>query len=190
MNWKATALIFAAAAAQAAPPRIGVALYNFAGLDERELTVAKAEAGRILEYAGVHVIWAGVEPVERADYPLIRVRLRATSASVTGKRLDWSDLMGRAYRDTLTSDIDGSFIDAYREDIEKFAASFGARAGAVLGCVLVHELGHLLLGSAHTSAGLMSGRWGSATIDELQKRRLRFDRKQRNLIVLRLREAV
>ena len=37
----------------------------------------------------------------------------------------------------------------------------------VLGCVITHELGHLLLGTpAHSAAGVMKARWG---VEELQR---------------------
>ena len=36
----------------------------------------------------------------------------------------------------------------------------------VLGIVMAHEIGHLLLGfGAHSSAGIMSGRWGKFEMD-------------------------
>ncbi|HEX4164807.1 MAG TPA: hypothetical protein VHZ55_04980, partial [Bryobacteraceae bacterium] len=45
-----------------------------------------------------------------------------------------------------------------------------------------HELGHLLLGPAHTETGLMHGNWDVHDLCRLEQRQLKFDPDQRQRI--------
>lgn len=62
-------------------------------------------------------------------------------------------------------------------ELEKATLSPTAK---VLGAVLAHELGHLLLGrGSHSAVGIMRCPWDTAELRELDKGTLVFDRQQR-----------
>lgn len=66
-------------------------------------------------------------------------------------------------------------------ELEKATLSPAAR---VLGAVLAHELGHLLLGrGSHSAVGIMRCPWDTAELRELEKGTLVFDRQQRTRII-------
>lgn len=48
-------------------------------------------------------------------------------------------------------------------------------AGAILGHILAHEIGHVLMGhNAHTSHGLMKGLWNNVELAEMLRRPMQF----------------
>lgn len=70
--------------------------------------------------------------------------------------------------------------------------SFPGGAPVILGHVIAHEIGHLLLGrDSHASAGVMSFRWGARTLRKMRRGLLRFSSAERRRIreAIRLREA-
>ncbi len=63
------------------------------------------------------------------------------------------------------------------------ASSISAGTGSVLGHVMAHEIGHLLLGDrSHSTAGLMKKRWGVAEQILMQQRRLGFQLQEADQI--------
>jgi hypothetical protein len=54
----------------------------------------------------------------------------------------------------------GNMITVSFEEAEKVAGSVGSSVGQVLGLIIAHEVGHLLLGRNHSPGGIMRARWG------------------------------
>jgi len=52
----------------------------------------------------------------------------------------------------------------------------------VLGYVLAHEIGHLLLGPGHVEGTIMSAKWDAKVLEAARQRGLTFDRSQRTTI--------
>ena len=66
---------------------------------------------------------------------------------------------------------------AARLAVEEEYVEFGART--ILGCVIAHELGHLLLGSnSHSSSGIMQSPWGRRQVREALTGTLLFTTEQ------------
>ena len=59
----------------------------------------------------------------------------------------------------------GGAANVFYESVRDLASDSGAFIGEALGDAMAHELGHLLLGSEHSSEGIMKARW---TIRELR----------------------
>jgi hypothetical protein len=70
--------------------------------------------------------------------------------------------------------------------VEAAAARSGTHAGTLLGRTIAHELGHLLLGSAHSPKGLMRSRWTDRDLRENYRRDYWFAPDQASAMVLRL----
>ena len=64
------------------------------------------------------------------------------------------------------------------------------REGDLLGCVIAHELGHLLLGkSSHSEEGLMRARWEARELREAAKGNLLFSKSETERMRVRYRSA-
>jgi hypothetical protein len=68
----------------------------------------------------------------------------------------------------------GYMADAYFQAIQATSEQHHGDSGVLLGFVMAHELGHLLLGPGHTPDGVMQGKWGQKQWDALRQRWLRF----------------
>ncbi len=67
----------------------------------------------------------------------------------------------------LSSDGAGRYCDVFWKRAEDLHAIYNIDLGGVLGTVMAHEMGHLLLGSnAHAVSGIMRDRWED---DELRR---------------------
>jgi len=62
------------------------------------------------------------------------------------------------------------------------AARTGADSDSVIGCVMAHELGHLLLGPGHVPDAIMRASWGTGDLEAIRRRRLVFNRAQNTVI--------
>lgn len=69
----------------------------------------------------------------------------------------------------------------------RWAARHDADADALLGLVIAHELGHLLLGPGYVDDGVMRAAWKKDELEALRQRRLRFTKSQRERIQQELR---
>ena len=167
--------------ALAGEPTATVLVYNHAHVARAILVAAEREAGRILDGAGVRIIWleCPVAPTtDSAEGPCLR-------------KLKSSDIMLRVLprpaRQRLKADVFGFAISpilasvyydyALRLAVEDEYLEFDARI--ILGCVIAHELGHLFLGSnSHSSAGIMRSPWGQKQLQQALMGTLLFTAEQ------------
>ena len=59
----------------------------------------------------------------------------------------------------------GAFATIHADRVSWMASRAGIAQAVLLGLAIAHELGHLLLGSSHTSTGIMRRSW---TLNELR----------------------
>ena len=163
---------------------ITVLVYNQAHASPGVLSTAEHEAGRILGAAGVRVIWlecpmrsitAGpggscLRPLEPTDI-MLRVLVPPAQHSLK------TDVFGFAIRPILAS----VYYDfAARLDLTGHT-EFDTRI--VLGCVIAHELGHLLLGTnSHSRDGIMQSAWRREQVQRVMQGSLLFTAEQAKLI--------
>jgi hypothetical protein len=137
-------------------PAITVLVFNFRQAPAETLVKAEKEAGRILEQAGVPVTWrdcpTGNEPCRKGPDRVFFLAMMA--GPIQNKFADTisgyavlPDHLAAVYYDYLPRLPDGK---SNKND-----------TALVLGCVIAHELGHLLLGAhGHSVAGIMQAQWG------------------------------
>jgi hypothetical protein len=135
---------------------ITVLVFNFRQAPSEVLLKAEKEAGMILEHAGVPVTWracpTGSDPCQKGPGRVFFLAMMA--GPVQNKFLDTTsgyallpDQLAVVYYDYLPRLPGG---ESNKND-----------SALVLGCVMAHELGHLLLGAhGHSISGIMQASWG------------------------------
>jgi hypothetical protein len=157
--------------------RINVAVCNMDAVGESDVSNAKTETELIYRAVGVQIVWWDCGPFpassspERTPWFVIRLRNDKPPSKGGSASLD---VMGLAFVEGREG---GATADAYLRAIRATAERQHTDAGVLLGFVLAHELGHLILGPGHTPVGLMQAVWGEQQIDDLRQRRLRFSRE-------------
>jgi hypothetical protein len=149
------------ASAQDTSPAIRVRVDNYTPASLAVLAGAEREASRILGAAGLRTVWLDCpeghsparsrdpcqDPLETTD-----IVLRVVSESTQNKLQD--TVFGFAIQPVLAT--------VYYEYPVRLAKSDGAEfeLPVILGCVIAHEIGHLLLGpDSHSDSGIMQPRW-------------------------------
>jgi hypothetical protein len=153
---------------QATPADITVVVTDFARVAPRILDRAEVEAGRTYRRIGVETIWrdAAAFDAETArgatTDPGFTIKLiiqpRAAAPGARGVRT----IMAAAL--SLKSDRDGA-IYVFYDRVTDVASWHDTDTGLLMGIVIAHEIGHVLLRhSRHSLEGLMRDVWDSDDI--------------------------
>jgi len=141
-----------------------VQTYDATGVSPRTLDEARSTASVVLAAAGIEPIWRPCHAagcIQRPKPPhevMIRI-VNSTPLSERGS-------LGFAAVDLAHHG--GILATVYLDRVDALAAEAGANRGELLGRVVAHEIGHLILGTTHhSSIGLMRATW---TTDELRRR--------------------
>jgi hypothetical protein len=165
---------------------MNVSMCNLGGLPESDVARAEAEVEAVFRPVDVQIEWKNCDqyhPNRPAGGVWFLIRLRNDKPPVM-RSASSLDAMGRAY---IGESGDCYLADAYFKAVQKLAAAHDANADAVLGFVIAHELGHLLLGEGHVPDGVMQAQWGGAAVKALERRWLQFNPVQRERIQSKLR---
>ena len=158
----------------AAGQQMNVAVCNLNGVSEPIVAKAKAETDLVFRSAGVTIVWRDCDtfptPAELEREPWFIVRLRTGKPPLTAGPASL-DVMGKAF---VEDHGGGTMADAYFQAIQAKSEQHNGDSGLLLGFVMAHELGHLLLGPGHTPEGVMQAAWGQKQMDALRQRWLRF----------------
>ncbi|HTM04042.1 MAG TPA: hypothetical protein VL173_11100 [Vicinamibacterales bacterium] len=162
----------AAAPAEIVRPPLVVRSYEISPVSPAEWLAARREATDVLNDAGIDVEWidcSGAPPRPdvraRCDAPLKRDEVAVRLVRRVPPAYAGPLPLGEALVDPRLGS--GTLATIYVDRVEWFAREGHANSGTLLGRALAHELGHLLLGDAHTS-GLMRPCW---TRDDLLRAR-------------------
>ena len=157
--------------------KLDVSVCNFGQLPEAVVTHAKDEAATVFQSIDIEVVWRGCDeapPSDNSSHRWLTIRLRNDRSPRTAGPTSL-DAMGRAY---VSGGTVPYLADAYYGTVRTTADANGTDSGVLLGCVIAHEMGHLLLGPGHVPDGIMRGSWKPADLDALRKRWLKFNREQ------------
>jgi hypothetical protein len=148
------------------PTVLTVRLYNTSGVPIPELLAARRAAELILRDTGINVIFRHCRhqvslerPVDPCDEPLnareVVVRIVDAPAFSTTLPLE---AFGVAY---VVKETDrGWLATVFSDRTSTAAARAGIEPGALVGLVMAHEVGHLLLGiDYHGKSGVMRADW-------------------------------
>ncbi len=164
---------------------IRVRLYNYAKAPETAIQKGAKTATAIFQQAGITVDWVDCTPDIHGFMaePACQKRSRATELEVkiaprnasTVKLLKLVAFGVAQYPDNGFAKI--TSILYFK--VEEAARATGRPLDIMLGHVIAHEMGHLLLGEgSHSSQGLMKARWGGKELDSAARGNLLFTDKQ------------
>ena len=169
-------------AAGAAEVEVRVRLQDYANVPAVWLAKAKAGATGILENAGVRVSWSDCSPNSTTRNRVCGVPLgpavlnvRILSRDMAVRTQATRDSMGYAMVSGRFPSIASVF---YHRAVELEAGKSGVRA-EVLGGILAHEIGHLLLAEkSHSGTGVLQAQWGDRDLRMIACGRLWFTPEQ------------
>ncbi len=181
---------YASGSRQSSVVVVTVDIFNDAGVASSVLRNSELEAGRIFRAAHIDIRWRDCTPAQgrsEAD-PACRV-LRSPShltlRIVPGSKEETRDIFGTAF---LAADGTGCYSDVFYGSVEKLRSQ-RHDVGRVLGYVMAHEIGHLLIGShAHSPWGIMCANWHDEQLRLLEMGNLLFTAEQEKKIHSHLEE--
>jgi hypothetical protein len=154
-----------------APVALTVRLYNTSGIPAPELVAARGAADAILGDVGLDVVFRHCgrpvspdDPIDRCNEPLkpSEVVVRVINAPAFNATLH-PDAYGVTY--VVRETNRGWLATVFSDRIGQAAERVGVEPGTLLGLVMAHEIGHLLLGTGyHGEAGLMRAEWPDALL--------------------------
>ena len=155
--------------------RIDVSICNLGHLSEAAVAKAEAEATAVFHSMGVEVVWAkcGAGPVsdDAVQQHWYTIRLRGDQPAPEPGPASL-ELLGRAF---VSRGRPGYLADVYFARVRTLARRSEMDAAVVIGCVMAHELGHLLLGPGHVPDGIMQAAWSTKEMEAMRRRWLRFN---------------
>jgi len=174
------------------PVSLTVSIFNDAGVPAAVLQQAESRARGVLSDAGVSLTWldCGVPGHWRAELgcQAIAFPTHFSVRLVAGRKAVSDDTFGQSY---LNKRGEGSYANVYVTPLSSAKALSLIKEGDLLGYVVAHELGHLLLGKeSHSAGGLMRARWEVAELQEGSRGNLLFSRGEAEKIRSRYLAAV
>jgi len=145
---------------------VTVLLYDGFGVTVDDITAACAQAGAIFREAGIAPVWLRCGPVEgqsqsqrdrctpggRPDVIMVRLLRSSRLSEIKRVRLGEAQVDIQAHM--------GVIATVFADRVANTSNRAGANARRVLGCVMAHEIGHLLIGTnRHSTNGLMRAVW-------------------------------
>jgi len=174
-------------------PQFTVSVYNDAGVPAAVLDRAEQRSGSIFARANLEVVWLNCTQASTEDALVcnqidlpghLALRIIPHAAS------SMSDAaFGVAF---LSPDGAGKYADVFWTRAEDLQVTSNLDLGGLLGSVMAHELGHLLIGSnAHAVSGIMRARWEGEELRRIAMGNLLFTAQQAKLMhaKARLRES-
>lgn len=138
--------------------QVRVLVYKNVDIPTGVLDRARNEATRIFHMAGIELSWvdcsSGIASLECRPSSMKNVLLLHI---VAGIKPSGDMVYGQAF---LADDGTGNLAHVYFDRVKDAQRDLGINPGRLLGAVVAHELGHLLLGlNAHSWQGIMTPIW-------------------------------
>lgn len=177
---------------------IGVSVYNYVQVPATDLARAKRTAAQIFRQARLEIVWTDVPVFSKTKAESTRsaqglrfadLRLRILGES---KVPEWAAKSKEVAFSLLPSNgAPGVFTSIYYERLLTIARRESRPVGLVLGCVIAHELGHLLLDMrGHSRTGIMSFPVTRHYLAHASQGRLLFTASQARRLRRKVRERI
>jgi hypothetical protein len=164
-----TTIVFAQAAKGAEPTPVILRTYNTFGVNADELRSAERVVEGLLGSIGIRSTWRTCRIAQRPTEPLADACMDPVAGNELIVRIVASVdddptayRLGFSYVDPVRGT--GTLATVFADRVATLAATLETAAGVVLGRAVAHEIGHLLMGQAHSANGLMRAIWSNETI--------------------------
>jgi hypothetical protein len=152
---------------------------------------AEHEASRIFMAAGLEITWidclVAQQNVPSDSCPAPQGPTQLYLRILQGGKKAKEDSFGVAF---LAADGTGAYVDVFYDAVEKLHHESNTSPGRLLGHVMAHEIGHLLIGShAHSTWGIMCPVWSQKELRSLEMGSLFFTGDQARRMRTRLLNA-
>lgn len=187
--WIAALILLAALEAwpqEVQQPSVEIYVYNQAGVSASVLSGAEKDATRIFHVSGVRTTWVECSTAEVAatDCKGLPQPGDVVLQIVHETRKLKDDVFGAAF---LGQDGTGQHTNVFYDRVNELNRDWRVSLPDILGHVMAHEIGHLLLGlNSHSVAGIMRGYWESEELKAVERGRLLFSVEQSRLMRERL----
>lgn len=147
---------------------IPILVYNYAEVAPGILAGAEHEADRILNKAGLRAVWidCSVKPGELDEKSVCRSGLGYQTIEL---RLLTRHIPTRFHDSTFGFAVSPGLASVYYGDAARLFEQPKPRSDlpVFLGCLMVHEIGHLLLNDyGHSPTGIMQAKWGPTQLGQ------------------------
>ncbi|HSB17984.1 MAG TPA: hypothetical protein VLE22_26270 [Bryobacteraceae bacterium] len=175
------------------PLRLRVFMYNYAETSQSLVDRARRETSMIFRRAGVEIEWVQCTlSMRNAPQQLCSMRrgpanleLRLLPRRMAGRMRLGSNAAGFALQPL--DGVPGVLANVFPDHAADLATNSGLDRGVMLGHLIAHELGHLLLGiGSHSTGGMMAAPWGRRELSWAMKGCLTFSRPEAEKIRSRL----
>lgn len=163
----------AAAGARDQDPQIVVLVNNAARVAAAVLYHAEVQAGRVLEEAGIAVVWVNCGEPAEPDRCKRTPGQNEFVVHIVPTGVTRSDFVfGEAF---LDENGYGKYCDIFFDRVEALYSRSDTDISKLLGAIAAHEVGHLLLGShSHSAFGIMQPTWNEASLRTVEMGTLSF----------------
>jgi len=174
-------LMFSVAARALPLPQVKIAIRNDARIPESVLAQASQEASRIFRQAGVDTIWTLCHSSNAGTSNPPNCLSPSDPTHLSLRIVPWSSQIGDSTFGVafLSEEGVGAYSDVFYPLAEKLHSDCDASLSRVLGHVMAHEIGHLLLGlHSHSALGIMQPHWKGEALRRIGMGTLLFTAEQ------------
>jgi hypothetical protein len=159
--------------------QIIVRVHNYSQVDAHVLLGAEQTASDILRKAGVDTVWLSCSSGEGSQSDADCAKpLGASDLNLNLPKPDGTRLYQRA--DSVYGFTLGKNVWVFFDRVKASALEHQLNTAHILGNVIAHEFGHLLLGeNAHSNWGLMRARWSPEQLRAADRGELSFSNMER-----------
>ena len=169
-------------------PVLNVVVFSYSQASPVVVSGAEREASRIFSQSGIYLVWTNCSEAHTADSPSLCYKESAPGEI-------HMRLIARRLNDVFPDAVFGLAIapklaSVYFEPAAQLTKVLGGpelNHPAILGCLMAHEIGHLLLGqNAHASSGVMQAQWNAKQVRDASMGLLGFTTKQTKLMQMNI----
>ena len=149
-------------------PEVTVLVYSDVTISAALLARAEQRAQAIFSYAGLTITWFDcTHPDDRGNDPICFNNLHDLMLKITSHSSKARiDAGGVAF---LGPEGTGRYADVFWKRVQEISSNSSVALDRILGSVMAHELGHLLLGAnSHSINGLMCAHWGNTELHHIE----------------------
>jgi len=184
--WVVILFVSVALVAQDQPPSLKIYVYNHAGVSEQTLNQAEDRARKIFRQSGVETTWyncsahgmGGANCSGSLDRGTIVVQIVHDTEKLK------TEVFGTAF---IGRSGYGSYADVFFDRAQQLCQDAKVGLPDILGHIISHEMGHLLLGTdSHSRLGIMRATWDNTELAQADRGRLSFSTAQSRAMQQRL----